>query len=177
MAAYEALCNLNPTLLVTYNWGAIEWALAASFTNIRYIHVVDGFGLEEAKRQLARRVWFRRLALARCSRVVVPSRALFQLAKEVWRLPSERIVYFPNGIDADRFARPPDAHLLASLGIHRDRHIVGTVATLRPEKNIARLLHAVVQVANQIPVTLVIVGEGSERQALEVPGIGDGSQS
>ena len=30
--------------------------------------------------------------------------------------------------------------LLSALGIPRDRRIVGTVATLRPEKNIARLL-------------------------------------
>jgi glycosyltransferase involved in cell wall biosynthesis len=38
---------------------------------------------------------------------------------------------------------------------------------LRPEKNIARLLRAIVQVANQTPVTLVIVGDGAERRALE----------
>ena len=107
LAAYKALRQLNPALLVTYNWGAIEWALAAAFTNIPYIHVVDGFGPEEAERQLARRVWFRRLALARCSRVVVPSRTLYRLAKEVWRLPEERIVYIPNGVDPVRFARTP----------------------------------------------------------------------
>ena len=81
IAAYKALRHLNPALLVTYNWGAIEWALAAAFTNIPYVHVVDGFGPEEAERQLARRVWFRRLALARCSRIVVPSRTLHRLAQ------------------------------------------------------------------------------------------------
>ena len=141
--------DLNPALLVTYNWGAIEWALAATFTNIPYVHVVDGFGPEEAERQLARRVWFRRLALARCSRIVVPSRTLHRLAKEVWRLPDNRIVHIPNGIDADRFARQPDAQLLSALGIPRDRRIVGTVATLRPEKNIARLLRAFAQMQGQ----------------------------
>ena len=163
LAAYKALRHLQPALLVTYNWGAIEWALAAAFTNIPYLHVVDGFGREEAEQQLARRVWFRRLALARCSRIVVPSRTLYRLAKEVWRLPEERIVYIPNGVDAVRFARTPDVHLLSELGIPRDRPIIGTVATLRPEKNITRLLQAVAQVAKRMPLALVIVGDGAER--------------
>jgi glycosyltransferase involved in cell wall biosynthesis len=167
ITAYRILRRLDPALLVTYNWGAIEWALAATFTNIRYVHVVDGFGPEEAERQLARRIWFRRIALARCSRIVVPSRTLHRLANEVWQLPADRIVHIPNGVEADCFARKPDAQLLSALGIPRDRGIVGTVANLRPEKNITRLLQAVAQVAKQIPVALVIVGDGAERSALE----------
>jgi glycosyltransferase involved in cell wall biosynthesis len=167
VAAYKTLRQLNPALLVTYNWGAIEWALAAAFTNIPYVHIVDGFGPEESERQLARRVWFRRLALARCNRIVVPSRTLKRLAKEVWRLPAARIMQISNGIDADRFARQPDAHLISALGIPRDRPIVGTVASLRPVKNITRLLQAVAQVAEQTSVSLVIVGDGAERRTLE----------
>jgi glycosyltransferase involved in cell wall biosynthesis len=152
---------------VTYNWGAIEWALAAAFTNIAYIHIVDGFGPEEAEHQLARRVWFRRLALARCNRIVVPSRTLHRVAKEVWRIPDDRILHIPNGVDADHFARQPDAHLVSALGIPRDRRIVGTLASLRPEKNITRLLHAIAQVSERTPIALVIIGDGAERRALE----------
>ena len=173
----QALRHLNPALLVTYNWGAIEWALAAAFTNIAYVHIVDGFGPEEAERQLARRVWFRRLALARCRRVVVPSQTLYRIAREVWRLPANQITQIPNGIDVDRFARQPDDDLISALGIPRDRRIVGTVATLRPEKNIPRLLRAIALVAKRMPVALVIVGDGAERQALEsqalAMGLGD----
>jgi glycosyltransferase involved in cell wall biosynthesis len=166
-AAYKSLRHLKPALLVTYNWGAIEWALAATFTNIPYVHIVDGFGPKETERQLARRVWFRRLALARCSRIVVPSQTLHRLAKDQWRLPANRIVHIPNGVDPDRFERRPDTKLISALGIPRDRRIVGTVATLRPEKNIARLLRAIAQTAERIPVALVIVGDGAERRALE----------
>ena len=56
ITAYSLLRRLSPALVVTYNWGAIEWALAAAFTNIACIHIVDGFGPEEAEHQLARRV-------------------------------------------------------------------------------------------------------------------------
>jgi glycosyltransferase involved in cell wall biosynthesis len=166
-AAYRALHELNPALLVTYNWGAIEWAMAASFTNIPQIHVVDGFGPEEANRQLARRVWFRRVALARCSRIVVPSRTLRQLAKESWRLPDERIIHIPNGIETNRFSRQPDVKLLSALRIPLGRRIAGTIASLRPEKNIMRLLQAVAQVIEQVPVCLIIAGDGAARSALE----------
>ena len=152
---------------MTYNWGTIEWALAAAFTEVAYVHIVDGFGPEEAERQLARRVWLRRVALARCRRIVVPSRTLHQLAREVWRLPADRIMQIPNGIDVCRFARQPDTHLISALGIPRDRQIIGTVATLRQEKNITRLLHAVAQVVERTPVILVIVGGGAQRHALE----------
>jgi glycosyltransferase involved in cell wall biosynthesis len=167
IAAGRALRRLRPDLLVTYNWGAIEWALAAAFTSTPYLHIVDGFGPEEADRQLARRVWFRRLALARCARTVVPSQTLWRLARQVWRLPADRLAHIPNGIDVDRFARQPDARLIENLGIRRDRPIIGTLATLRPEKNISRLLRAVAEVAARAPVVLVVAGEGPERRALE----------
>ena len=167
ISAYTVLRRLNPALLVTYNWGAIEWALAAALAKVAYVHVVDGFGPEEADSQLTRRVLFRRIALARCSQVIVPSKTLFQLAREIWRLPANQVTQIPNGIDVDRFGGPPDEQLLSTLGIPRDRLIVGTVATLRPEKNIARLLHAFAQVKDKVAASLVIVGDGAERLALK----------
>ena len=166
-AAYKALSYVNPALLVTYNWGAIEWALAANFTNIPHIHVVDGFGPDEAYRQLPRRVWFRRAALSRCKQVVVPSQTLERLVREVWRLRIDKITHIPNGIDVDRFARPPDRDLLSALRIPSDQPIIGTVSALRREKNLARLLRAIALLPDQMPFVLLISGEGAERQALE----------
>jgi glycosyltransferase involved in cell wall biosynthesis len=48
-----------------------------------------------------------------------------------------------------------------------DELIVGTVAPLRPEKNIGRLLRAFELLGNGMPVRLVIAGEGVERSRLE----------
>lgn len=165
--AYTVLHRLNPALLVTYNWGAIEWALAAASTKVPYVHIVDGFGPEEAQSQLTRRVLFRRVALARCSQVIVPSKTLFQLVRDIWRLPASQVTQIPNGIDVDRFGGQPDEQLQSALGIRRDRFIVGTVATLRREKNIARLLRAFAQIKDKAQVSLVIVGDGAERLALK----------
>jgi glycosyltransferase involved in cell wall biosynthesis len=161
----RALRRLRPDLLVTYNWGAIEWAMANRLLPIaRHLHIEAGFGQEEADRQIRRRVLFRRWALARAT-VVVPSRKLEELAHAVWKLPAERILFIPNGVDIDRFADPIRD---AIPGFVRDQGevVVGTVAPLRPEKNIGRLVRAFADLAIVDRLRLVIAGDGVERGAL-----------
>lgn len=165
-----ALCELRPASLVTSNWGTIEWAIANRLPVVRHVHVEDGFGPEERSAQLPRRVWMRRMFLARRT-VVVPSLTLRCIAMETWRLNPARVRYVPNGIDLARFASGP-AHSWPGDGL-----VVGTVAALRPEKNLARLLRAFALAAATRPARLVIAGDGPERAALEALarelGIGD----
>lgn len=145
-------------LLVTSNWGAMEWALANRLPRLRHLHTEDGFGQEEQDRQLRRRVLFRRFALAR-STVVVPSRTLERIATGQWRLAPQRLRYVPNGIDLQRFA--PGARTPGGTPV------LGCVAALRPEKNLARLLHAAHRAAATQALRLLIVGDGPERNRLE----------
>jgi len=80
-AARRTLKELRPDLLLTYNWGSVEWALANRFAPLcRHVHLESGFSVQEASRQLARRVWFRRLALGRIEHLIVPSLTLQRLA-------------------------------------------------------------------------------------------------
>jgi glycosyltransferase involved in cell wall biosynthesis len=159
------LRQYRPDVLVTYNWGAIDWALANLLSPIaRHVHIEDGFGPDEADGQLARRVWTRRIALRRPNTtIVLPSRLLERLAREVWRLPATRIVYVPNGVDCARFSA-------ASSDRPKTPLVIGTVASLRREKNLHRLIKVFEGVAAGFPpdaLELVIVGDGPERQALE----------
>jgi glycosyltransferase involved in cell wall biosynthesis len=150
------LRDWNPDMLVTCNWGAIEFALANLLPVTRHLHVVDGFGPEERTTQIPRRVLLRRLALGRTP-VVLPSRNLVRIASDIWRLPPKVIRYVPNGIDLIRFATD---------GAQRDSAVpvIGTVAALREEKNISRLLRAFAM----LPAgRLVIVGDGPQREALQ----------
>lgn len=153
-----ALRSLAPDLLLTYNWGAIEWAIANVPPIVQHVHVEDGLGPDEWVRQFRRRVWTRRLVLRR-STLVVPSYALRRMALEDWGLPPAVIKLIPNGVDLGRFAGgAPRAE---------GPPVIGTVAALRVEKNLGRLLHAFHAVRQQTPVRLVIVGNGSERPRLE----------
>jgi glycosyltransferase involved in cell wall biosynthesis len=155
----RVLRELRPHALVSGNWGAIEWAIANAWPVVRHIHTEDGFGPDEGgRRQLPRRVLMRRIFLRR-STVVLPSRTLWRLATEVWRLDPARLLYIPNGIDLARFAAPAAAD--------REEPVIGCVAALRAEKNLPRLLRAFRLVTEEIPARLVIVGDGPERAKLE----------
>jgi glycosyltransferase involved in cell wall biosynthesis len=101
------LRRMRPDLLITYNWGAIEWAMANRlWPYSRHIHIEAGFSQREADSQIPHRVLFRRWALARCALIVVPSRLLEDVARRIWRLPPERVRYVPNGVDVARFSSP-----------------------------------------------------------------------
>lgn len=165
LAIRRCLGAIRPDMLVTSNWGAIEWAAANLLPpRIPHIHTEDGFGPEEASGQLRRRVLFRRLVL-RWSTVVLPSLTLHHLAAEVWRLPPRRLRYIPNGLDLVRFAPEgpkPD------FPISGDAPVIGTVARLRAEKNLARLLRACARLHQEgVAFRLLVVGGGPERDSLE----------
>lgn len=165
LAARALLRRLRPDVLVTSNWGSIEWALAnLAPPRIRHLHTEDGFGPDEATAQKPRRVWTRRLALRR-SEVALPSTLLLRMARDAWRLPPARLHHIPNGLDIARF-RPEGPR--AALAIPGEGPVVGTVAALRAEKNIARLLRAAALLRAQgLPFRLLVVGEGPERPMLE----------
>ena len=160
------LKHIHPDLLVTSNWGTIEWAAASFASGIPHLHMEDGFGSEEAGRQFRRRVWARRILLRHVT-TVLPSQTLFRIARDVWRLPQQRIMYIPNGVDCDRFSAPPDIALLDRLGIDTARPIIGTVASLRREKKICRLIDAFAEIRSRRPAQLLIMGDGPERARLE----------
>jgi glycosyltransferase involved in cell wall biosynthesis len=160
----NVLKDINPDLLVTHNWGTMEWALADIPRLVPHLHIEDGFGPDETKTQLPRRVWTRRLAL-RNSLVVLPSRNLYRIARQIWRLPEHCLRYIPNGIDCARFAVAPDP-VRTSLW-RGSGPVVGIVCALRAEKNVARLIRAFGLAARDVDARLVVVGEGAERPALE----------
>ena len=165
LAANTLLRRLRPAALVTSNWGTIEWALANLLPpRIRHLHMEDGFGPDEAAGQKRRRILARRLALRR-SVVVLPSTVLLRAAREVWRLPESCIHYIPNGLDLRRFR--PDGPA-AALEVPGEGPLIGTVAALRAEKNIGRLLRAAALLRGEgVPLRLVVIGDGPERAGLE----------
>jgi glycosyltransferase involved in cell wall biosynthesis len=161
-----AIARAEPDLLLTYNWGAIEWAMAnRAFGICPHVHFEDGFGPEEATRQLRRRALLRRLALKRAMAVVVPSRTLENIAIARWRLPPEQLRYVPNGIDVDAFDAEASGPPLFARS--RNEIIIGTVTPLRPEKNLGRLIGAFARIEIKHSLRLVIAGDGPERLSLE----------
>jgi glycosyltransferase involved in cell wall biosynthesis len=163
----DAIGALRPDLLLTYNWGSIEWAMAHALSpTCPHLHLESGFGPEEGQRQLRRRIALRRLALARCDGIVVPSHQLQRVAAEVWKFDSRKISLVPNGVDCETFAAQPDAGVIPGFEKESDEVVVGLLAPLRPEKNVGRLLRAFAAIAPKVPGRLLIIGGGPQRVPL-----------
>jgi glycosyltransferase involved in cell wall biosynthesis len=96
----------------------------------------------------------------------VPSRYLEELACRVWRLPAAKVVYIPNGVDTARFStRARD--MIPGFCRRPDKLVIGTVAPLRPEKNIGRLLRVFAILGNSLALRLIVAGDGVELPALQ----------
>lgn len=159
-------------LILTYNWGAMDAVmahrlLARACRLPALIHHEDGFNADEAVRQKPKRVWFRRLALPTARALVVPSKRLEGIARDVWRQPAGRIVRIANGVAVARGDASPAADVIPGFARRPGEVIVGTLAGLRAVKNLPRLVRAFAA-ANRAtpPARLVIVGEGPEREAI-----------
>lgn len=169
-----ALRRLSPDLLLTYNWGSMEFAWA-NRGFIPHLHMEDGFGPEEACRQFMRRVWGRRVGLAK-SQLVVPSETLLEVALGCWRVPRPRVHHIPNAV-------PPQhgyATKLEDLGLRLapGRPRIVWAGALRAEKNPLRLLQAFAPLRER--ASLVVIGDGPERAAVQAEaarlGLGDSVQ-
>ncbi|GAB6096125.1 hypothetical protein JCM14469_23780 [Desulfatiferula olefinivorans] len=105
----------------------------------------------------------------RCDGVVVPTEA----AEDYLRIIGVKRPIFvqPTGIDYDSFARVDEravAALRTRLGLN-DKRIVISVSRLSREKNIGFILDAVHELSRRqsTPFTLLIIGDGPEREALD----------
>ncbi|MBL4803148.1 MAG: glycosyltransferase [Emcibacter sp.] len=167
----KILRQIKPDLLLTYNWGSTEWALSNSINPIcRHYHLESGFGPEEAINTLPKRNWFRRLALRNIEGIIVPSQTLIKICRSDWKIPDHKIHYIPNGVDCELYASPPQDDIIAGFTKQPGDIVIGTMTPLRAEKNLTRLITAFHHLRQTCPdqkTSLIIMGEGNERQKLE----------
>ncbi len=100
--------------------------------------------------------------------VICVSEPLKRHLTSVWGVPGEKIVVFSNVADVQRFRPDPQARaeMRASLGI-TDQPLVLFVGAFYEWHDVATLLDAFAQVLAAHPeARLVLVGEGSQRQAM-----------
>jgi glycosyltransferase involved in cell wall biosynthesis len=161
MAGYDLIC--------TYNWGAMDAALAHTLFADVYklpplVHHEDGFNEDEADGLKPSRNLYRRIALGRSAALVVPSRQLERIALETWVQPRSKVRLIPNGIATAAYARAPKRDALPRLVKRKGELWVGTLAGLRKVKDLPALVRAFRDMPDEWQ--LVIAGEGPERGAI-----------
>jgi L-malate glycosyltransferase len=154
-------------LVLTYNWGAMD-AVGARRVFPKgcppLIHHEDGFNADEAERLNWKRNAFRRLMLPTANALVVPSQMLEAVARNAWGQPDSRLRRIGNGIPTMDYAQPPLPDAIPGFTRRDGEIVIGTLAGLRPVKNLLRLVRIFAAISK--PARLVIVGEGSERQTI-----------
>lgn len=153
------LRDRRPSLVATYNFGAIDGVVAARLTRIPVVHHEEVVYADERRFVAMRRNLLRRFVLRGAAAVVVPSHRLEQRARRAWGLPAGRLHRVPNGVVV------PSACLRA----HRDGPlVVGCVAGFRREKNHERLLRAFACLRASRDAELWLVGDGRHRRECEL---------
>jgi glycosyltransferase involved in cell wall biosynthesis len=147
----ENRCDVLSTHSSTDSWLAALATLGKRVPIVRTRHISA-----PVPRNILSRWLYRRAV-----RIVTTGEALKRELVERTGVPPERIESVPTGADAERF-RPGDRRAArATLGLSADAVLIGIVATLRSWKGHRYLLEALPTGA-----TLVIVGEGPQREAL-----------
>src|SRR3954454_7328923 len=101
-------------------------------------------------------------------RAILANTAFAAISAEIqreWRdlgVPEGRMIRMASGVDAEQF-RPGCSPVEAAL-LPRPRAIF--TGRLHPQKNLPLLLEAWTEVARQTPANLILVGPGTDRQAL-----------
>jgi glycosyltransferase involved in cell wall biosynthesis len=113
-----------------------------------------------------RRLWLERFAAARADRVVCVSQAAADATTRRTRLPAEKIVVIPNGIETARYDGVERIDP-ATLGLDPARRIIAVVGRLEKQKGLDWLLSLAPQLLKQAPeCDLLIVGDGPQREEL-----------
>lgn len=169
----KVLKELKPDVLLTYNWGAIEWGLA-NFPEIvpHYVHLEDGFGPDEQSSLKLHRTLFRRLVFTLVlDDLIVPSQTLAEIADAYWNVIPPMLHYIPNGIDIQPYQHKKTARraLLEKLGLRDESlFLYGSIARLRKEKNFPKMIEIFDKLQEDDPkARLVIMGSGPEEERLK----------
>lgn len=101
------------------------------------------------------------------SRHVCVSQAVADYSQHAGRLPVEKLLVIPNGIDLSRYAEVVPADL-QQLGFRPARRAITFVGRLDPQKGLGWLLHLASKAFERLPDhDLLIVGHGPARDLLE----------
>jgi SAM-dependent methyltransferase len=110
-----------------------------------------------------------RACLRRAARIHVESDFSRSLLWKLYRIPAERLVNIPGGVDVELFRPAPDRRSMrATLGLPLDRPLLFTVRNLEARMGLDTLIEAMATLVRRVPdVQLLIGGSGSQRRMLE----------
>ncbi len=173
-ATASASAGDQPTVLVShfaaYGMGLLDEATRRPFVN--YFH---GPWAEESRIEGSNRIsafvrsGVEKRVYSRADACIALSRAFADILAKDYGVPRDRIHVIPGGVEASRFdGLPSRAEARSALGWDATAPTVLAVRRLVKRTGVDRLVRAAALLREKVPMARVmIVGEGSERAALE----------
>jgi sugar transferase (PEP-CTERM/EpsH1 system associated) len=162
---YRLFVAERPDIVHTHSWGTLlEGLLAARLARVPVvIHGEHGtLQLRPYQRWLQRQAW-----RAADQVIAVSSRLADRIARET-AFPRESIRVLRNGVDLARFDQIDRSAVRRSLSVPAEAQVVVAVGRLVPVKDHRMLLEAIAMMCrNQVPVTLLIAGDGPLKEPLQ----------
>ena len=165
--AYLLLKKLKPDVLHSYNLATLEYQFIAKLLSIKVrIHAEHGRDASDPHGTNKKYILWRKVFSRFVDYHVCVSEDLYSWLSKTVNIPKDRARLIKNGVDTTHFCKTSDSF------DNNLTNIYGHAARLDRVKNQANLVRAFIQaceLSNQFQQCskLVLVGDGTERQALE----------
>ncbi len=164
----RSLKQSRPQILQTFLYHAnIAGRVAGWLAGVP--HVVSGIRVAEnrSRFRLALDRWTERFV----DRHVCVGQAVAEFSAATGGLSRDKLVVVRNGVDHQAITQARPVNLHEEFQIPADRKVVLFVGRLDPQKDPILLLHAIEDVGSPCPTHAVFVGDGPERETLELAAV------
>ncbi len=164
--------DFDPDIIVGHGTDTLKYASVAKLARRRVKTVYMNIGLASYWAASRGKRWFNRFWLRRIDRVVSVSELSRRDFIQHYGYDEERVHFIPNAVDSSAFriADSPDTRTATRSELHLadDDVAICSIGRLSHEKGQDTLIRAIARlIESELPVKLVLVGDGPERAALE----------
>jgi L-malate glycosyltransferase len=167
-----AMGEIQPDIVVAHGSDTLKYSAVASLFYRRAAFIYRNIGTASVWANSPVKVGLNRLLLRRMNSVVSVSQYTRRDFINVYRLPEDRVVYIPNGVDAAGFdssnENPTRTQVRRELGLFDGDLALISVGNLSEEKGHCDLLAVMGELGRTgLDYHLIIVGDGPLRSPLE----------
>jgi sugar transferase (PEP-CTERM/EpsH1 system associated) len=160
-----------PDIIHTQSWAGVDGVIAHVIARgSRAVHSEHGRSLPNVNGEPVRRKMARRCAYHMVDLVFTISEEMRQYLCRETGFPYKRMLVIPNGVDIGKIDSADGRGLREELGLSAKDCVIGSVARFDPTKDLASLIRAFAHLCSRYKgqsLKLLLVGDGSERPALE----------